>query len=356
MQMIRLPKSIPTRASFFLAVAGLVLVGLISEAAARDQIRVVGSSTVYPFTTIVAERFGQTSGFKTPVVESTGTGGGMKLFCAGIGTQFPDLSNASRPIKESEVATCRANGVDFIEITVGNDGLAFANARTSAVFDLTRAHIAVALAAQLPGGGVVAEADGAMQDNQLTTWDQVDAFVAARGGQRMGLPPQRISVMVPPPTSGTRDALGALLIEAGLEDLGIGDGIEVSDDLREDGVAIEVGENDSLIIERLVDNPDMFGVFGYSFLDQNRDKVRAAKLNGIDLNFESIASYEYPAARPLFFYIKKQHMDVIPGMREFIAEFVSDRAMGLDGYLFPAGLVPLTEADTQAQIAKLSDL
>ncbi|MCG8620532.1 MAG: substrate-binding domain-containing protein [Proteobacteria bacterium] len=351
MHLIHTPKHTLTRLALALAIAGVALTGLVGEAAARDQIRIVGSSTVYPFTTIVAERFGQTSGFKTPVVESTGTGGGMKLFCAGIGTQYPDLSNASRPIKPSEIATCRANGVDFIEIIVGNDGLAFANARTSPAFTLTRAHIAVALAAELPGGGVVAEADGAMRDNMLMTWEEVDAFVAARGGQRMGLPAQRISVMVPPPTSGTRDALGALLIEAGLGDLGIAE----SDDLREDGVAIEVGENDSLIIERLVDNRDMFGVFGYSFLDQNRDKVRAASLNGVDLNFESIASYEYPAARPLFFYIKKQHVDVIPGLREFIAEFVSDRAMGLDGYLFPAGLVPLTEADTQAQIAKLAD-
>ena len=329
----------------------VVAAGLAGEAQARDQIRIVGSSTVYPFATIAAERFGQASGFKTPVVESTGTGGGMKLFCAGIGTQHPDIVNASRPIKEAEAASCRENGVDFIEITVGNDGLAFANARTSQLFKITRAHIAVALAARLPGGGAADRASEAMQDNQLQTWQEVDQFVVARGGQMVGLSAQPISVMVPPPTSGTRDALAALLIEAGLEDLGIA----VSDDLREDGVAIEVGENDSLIIERLVSNPDMFGVFGYSFLDQNRDKVQAAEVNGVKLNFENIASYEYPAARPLFVYIKQQHADVIPGLRAFIAEFVSFRAMGVDGYLFPAGLVPLTDEATQEQIAKLAD-
>ena len=352
---MRIPNCIiarPRQLAFWLAIVGSVAVVMAGEALARDQVRIVGSSTVYPFATIVAERFGQSSGFKTPVVESTGTGGGMKLFCAGIGVHHPDITTASRPITAAEVDRCAGNGVEFVEITVGNDGLAFANSRTSHRFSLTRAHIAVALAAQLPGGGVADMQDAPMKNNALQTWDEVDAFVVARGGSSANLPDQRLSIMVPPPTSGTRDALGVLLIEAGLEDLGL-DG---SDDLREDGVAIEVGENDSLIIERLVDNPAMFGVFGYSFLDQNRDRVQAAVLNGVEINFENIAAYDYPAARPLFFYIKKLHVEVIPGMREFITEFVSDRAMGVDGYLFPAGLVPLTTSDTQAQVEKVSDL
>jgi phosphate transport system substrate-binding protein len=172
------------------------------------------------------------------------------------------------------------------------------------------------------------------------------------GGEEANLPAKPISIMVPPPTSGTRDALGVLFVEPGLDALGL----KASDQLREDGRAIEMGENDSLIIEKLVADPDMFGVFGFSFLEQNRDKVQASVVNGVELSFENISTYDYPGARPLFFYIKKAHIGVIPGMKEFVTEFVSEKAMGLDGYLFPAGLVPLTDEETEAQIAKISDL
>lgn len=303
-----------------------------TPALARDQIQIVGSSTVYPFATIVAEKFGQ-AGNKTPVIESTGTGGGMKLFCAGIGTQHPDITNASRAIKDKEKALCAKNGITPVEFAVGNDGVAFAQNNTSAPMHIGIEHIAAALAAELNG-----------QPNPNNTWADVDAWVAEQTNtQKIGLPNRPISVMVPPPTSGTRDAMGALFMKAGWKKLGLdGKGYK---SLREDGRAIEMGENDNLIVEKLVADQEMFGIFGYSFFDANRDKVQASELNGVELTFENISSYEYPGARPLYFYVKKEHVGVIPGLKEFINEFVSDKALSADGYLFPAGLVPLSDED-----------
>jgi phosphate transport system substrate-binding protein len=333
--------------------AATMAITMASVAHARDQISIVGSSTVYPFVTIVAEKFGQSSGFKTPVIESTGTGGGMKLFCAGIGLEHPDVTNASRAIKSSEVELCGSNGVEFQEFIVGNDGLAFANSNRATQFNLSIAHIAAALAAELPGGGVSGGSD--MSVNQLETWDQVDSFVSGRLGVDIaGLPNQRIEVFVPPPTSGTRDAMGELFMKAGFKKLSIeGDGYKK---LREDGKSIELGENDSLMVEKLVADPDTVGIFGYSFFDQNRDKVQASVIDGVELNFDNIASYEYPGARPLFFYVKKQHVGVIPGLGEFLGEFISEKAMGIDGYLFPAGLVPLSDDDFAEQVQALNSL
>ena len=342
------------RMTKILTVAAMA-VAITSAAQARDQISIVGSSTVYPFATIAAEKFGQSSGFKTPVIESTGSGGGMKLFCAGIGLEHPDITNASRAMKSSEAELCASNGVEFQEFIVGNDGLAFANANTAPLFNVSIAHIAAALAAELPGGGMASDANGAVSENQLQTWDQVDAYVAARTGMAAtGLPNQPISVMIPPPTSGTRDAMGALFMKAGFKKLGIdGKGYKK---LREDGKSIEMGENDALLVEKLAADPQMMGVFGFSFFDQNRDKVQASIIDGVELNFDNIASYDYPGARPLYFYVKKMHLDVVPGFREFLAEFVSEKAMGIDGYLFPAGLVPLSDEDFEAQIEALDNL
>ena len=305
-----------------------------SNAQAREQIQIVGSSTVYPFATIVAEKFGQGTNNKTPVIGSTGTGGGMKLFCAGIGVNHPDITNASRAIKSKEKAMCEKNGITAVEFAVGNDGVAFAQNNSSTPMHIGIEHIAAALAAELKEG----------EANPLKTWADVDVWVAKQTKTpQIGLPNRPISVMVPPPTSGTRDAMGSLFMKAGWKKLGLeGKGYK---SLREDGAAIEMGENDNLIIEKLVADGDMFGVFGYSFFDQNRDKVQASKLNGVELTFENIASYAYPGARPLFFYVKKEHVGVIPGIKAFINEFVSDKALSSDGYLFPAGLVPLSEAD-----------
>ena len=305
-----------------------------SNAQAREQIQIVGSSTVYPFATIVAEKFGQGTDNKTPVIESTGTGGGMKLFCAGIGVNHPDITNASRAIKSKEKAMCEKNGITAVEFAVGNDGVAFAQNNSSTPMHIGIEHIAAALAAELKEG----------EANPLKTWADVDVWVAKQTKTpQIGLPNRPISVMVPPPTSGTRDAMGSLFMKAGWKKLGLeGKGYK---SLREDGAAIEMGENDNLIIEKLVADGDMFGIFGYSFFDQNRDKVQASKLNDVELTFENIASYAYPGARPLFFYVKKEHVGVIPGIKAFINEFVSDKALSSDGYLFPAGLVPLSEAD-----------
>ncbi len=320
----------------------------------RDQISIVGSSTVYPFSTIVAEKFGQNSGFKTPVIESTGSGGGIKLFCAGIGLGNPDITNASRAIKSSEIETCAANGVTFQEFIVGNDGLALANSNKAEKFSLSIAHIAAALAAELPDLD-----SGVMGINKLQTWADVDDFVAQQtGSNKIGLPAQRVTILIPPPTSGTRDAMGALFMKAGWKKLGLyqGDSKNGYKNIREDGLAVEMGENDNLIVEKLNADPELLGVFGFSFLDQNRDKIQSSTIDGVELTIDTIASYDYPGARPLFFYVKKQHLDVIPGMRQFLEAFISERAMGIDGYLFPAGLVPLSDDDFATQMAKLNNL
>jgi len=311
-----------------------------TSAMARDQITIVGSSTVYPFATIVAEKFGQKDN-KTPVIESTGTGGGLKLFCAGIGTDKPDVTNASRAIKSSERELCAKNGVTPVEFIVGNDGLAFANSLATDKMNLGIEHIAAALAADFA--------------DDLKTWADVDAFVAEKTNTaKLGLPNRPISVMIPPPTSGTRDAMGALFMKNGYKKLGIeGKGYKK---VREDGAAIEMGENDNLIVEKLVSDPNMFGIFGYSFFDTNRDKVQAADVNGVELNFDNIASYEYPGARPLYFYVKNEHVGVIPGLEAFVQAFISEEAMGVDGYLFSAGLVPLSEKDFATQTAQRDKL
>jgi len=335
-----------------LVVAAAMAMTVVGAAHARDQISIVGSSTVYPFATIVAEKFGQSSGFKTPVIESTGTGGGMKLFCKGIGVEHPDITNASRAMKSSEADLCKKAGVEFQEFVVGNDGVAFSNSNKGQHFKISIAHIAAALAKDI----VV---DGKVVANNLMTWDKVDAYVAQQTNvSKIGLPAIPVKVMVPPPTSGTRDAMGSLFMKAGWKKLGLatGDAKNAYKKLREDGAAIEVGENDNLIIEKLAADSEMFGVFGYSFFDQNRDKVQASLLDGVELNFDNIASYKYPGARPLFFYVKKSHVGVIPGLKEFVTEFVSEKAMSVDGYLFPAGLVPLSDEDYAKTKAGLGNL
>ena len=302
----------------------------------RDQIRIVGSSTVYPFSTKVAEQFGKTTGFKTPVVESTGTGGGFKLFCAGVGVDHPDVTNASRAIKESEFETCRANGIeDAAEFPIGYDGIVIASARGGRAFGLTRKHLFLALAREVPQGEA-----GKLVANPYTTWREVDP----------ALPAIEIEVLGPPPTSGTRDAFAELALEGGCRSFDWIAALEDSDEdrykaichsIREDGAYVEAGENDNLIVQKLVANPSALGVFGFSFLDQNRDKLQGAPIDGVEPTFETIADASYPVSRPIFFYVKRAHVGVIPGLPEFVAEFVSERAMGEDGYLAELGLIPL---------------
>ncbi len=326
------------------AVAGLAITAGAAEA--RDQIHIVGSSTVFPFTTAVAESFGKAGKFKTPVVESTGTGGGMKLFCAGVGEDTPDITGASRKIKDTEIATCTQNGVTSItEILIGYDGIALANAKAGPVVDLTRAQIFQALAKQVP-------VDGKLVDNPYKTWNEIDP----------SLPNEKIEVLGPPPTSGTRDAFVELVMDKGCDTFPELKALEgdakkaACQSIREDGGYVEAGENDNLIVQKLEANPAAFGIFGYSYLEQNADKLQGAKVEGVAPTFDTVSDKSYPIARDLFVYVKNAHVGVIPGIREFIAEYVSTRAMGEEGYLADKGLITLEPGKQQEVASKAMSL
>lgn len=315
------------------AFALLACTALASQASARDQIRIVGSSTVFPFSTAVAEQFAKTTNFKAPVVESTGTGGGMKLFCAGVGTGHPDMTNASRRMKSSEFEQCQKNGVEKItEVKIGFDGIVFANDKSGPKVDLTKRDIWLALAKEIP-------IDGKLQANPYTMWNQI----------RSDLPANKIEVLGPPPTSGTRDAFVEIVMEEGCEEVAgtkeLGLKGKKCHIIREDGVFVEAGENDNLIVQKLAANPNAFGIFGFSFLDQNADKVKGATIGGVEPTFENIADGKYGVSRSLFFYVKNAHTGVIPGMKEFVAEFTSPAAWGPNGYLSDKGLIPLPDAE-----------
>jgi phosphate transport system substrate-binding protein len=327
-------KLLTTASAFALAIAGM-LAATAAEAQSRDQIRIVGSSTVYPFTTAAAEQFGKGGQFKTPVVESTGTGGGFKLFCAGVGAGHPDASNASRAIKKSEFQDCQKNGVtDIVELKVGFDGIVLANSKKGPDLTLTRQQLFLALAKEVPGK------DGKLAANPYKMWNDIDP----------SLPAEKIEVLGPPPTSGTRDAFLELVMEKGAEKVEQVAALKKSDakafdkvwkTLREDGAYIDAGENDNLIVQKLEANPKAVGIFGYSFLEENSSQIKGATVEGTSPTFEAIADGSYKVSRPLFVYFKKQHVGVIPGLKEFIAEYASDKAMGEEGYLTEKGLVPL---------------
>jgi phosphate transport system substrate-binding protein len=322
--------------AFALVAAGMLIAG---NAEARDQIRIVGSSTVYPFTTTVAEQFGKSAGVKTPVVESTGTGGGMKLFCAGVGVGHPDATNASRAMKKSEFEDCQKNGVkDVVEIKVGFDGLTLAQSKQGPAMKLTLGQLFQALAKEVPG------ADGKLVANPNKNWSDIDK----------SLPNVKIEVLGPPPTSGTRDSLHELFMEKGAEQVPALAALKKSDakafdkvwkTLREDGAYVEAGENDNVIVQKLEANKNAFGVFGYSFLDENAAKLRGVTLDGAEPNYDNIAGGKYKGSRPLFVYIKKQHVGVVPGLDKFALEYVSTKALGEDGYLAKKGLVTLPKKE-----------
>ena len=309
--------------------------------AARDSITIVGSSTVYPFTTTVAEQFGRQGQFKTPKVESTGTGGGIKLFCNGVGPQFPDIANASRRIRPAELQTCAQNGVkDVVEIKVGYDGIVIAENKSGASLNLTRKDVYLALAKNIPDPAN----PGQMIANPYTTWKDVNPK----------LPATKIEVLGPPPTSGTRDSFVEMYMEAGCRTYKWLDEARTLDEpsfkrkcdtIREDGHYIEAGENDNLIVQKLSTNPTAVGIFGYSFLAENKDKLQGAVVDGVSPTFDTIASGKYPASRPLFIYVKKQHVSLIRGIPEFIAEYTSEKALGEDGYLADKGLIPPDKAE-----------
>lgn len=328
------------------AVMGLVASSLAHGQTSRDYIYVVGSSTVYPFATVVAEQFGRSTDFPTPKIESTGSGGGLKLFCAGIGTQHPDVTNSSRRIKPSEVETCAANNVkDIVEVKIGFDGIVLANGIDAPEYDLSLRDVYLALAAEVPNP----DGSETLVENPYQTWKQVNA----------ALPDAKIEVLGPPPTSGTRDAFVEVAMEGGCKHFGFIKAMKSADKneykrvchtIREDGAYVEAGENDNLIVQKLVANPNALGIFGFSFLDQNIDQVKGALIDAVDPSFEAIAAGEYPISRPLYFYVKKAHVNVIPGMTEYLAEFTSDRAWGEEGYLSDKGLIPLPD-DERHQVA-----
>ena len=305
----------------------ITVVGIMitSYAVARDQIKIVGSSTVYPYSTVVAERFGKQGKFKTPVVESTGTGGGFKSFCSGVGVQHPDMTGASRAIKKDEAELCIKNGVtEIIELPIGNDGLTFAHSVKGKDSNFTTAQLWKAIAHDV----VV---DGKLVKNPYKNWNEIDK----------SLPAAKIEILVAPPTSGTRDAWDELVMGKGCDP----EFMKLTDKknctkYREDGAVIEAGENDTLIVQKLSSTPNAFGYFGYSYLVANKDKIKAAKINGIAPSVEGIQKYTYPVARPLFLYAKKAHANVIPGFKEFLAEYTGKTAVGATGYLFKVGLVP----------------
>jgi len=357
-----------------LAAAMTTSVFSAGTAYARDYVSIVGSSTVYPFATVVAEQFGRSTKFKTPKIESTGSGGGLKLFCAGFGLQHPDVTNASRRIKKSEQEKCAKNGInEIVEIKIGYDGIAIANSRKAPQFKLTRKEVFMALAKDVPDPKT-----GKLVPNPYKTWRDVNP----------SLPNTRIEVLGPPPTSGTRDAFAELAMGNGakkfadlkklrgmkadkaneikdmMKKLGIplsvydakqkkkgkapkGKDIfkAVAYAVREDGAYVEAGENDNLIVQKLEANPSALGVFGYSFLDQNSDKVQGALIEGVAPEFESISDGSYPVSRGLFFYVKKAHVGKVPGISGYLAEFTSSKAWGDEGYLTDKGLIPMPAAE-----------
>ncbi len=345
---------------------------LATPAFTRDTIHIVGSSTVYPFSTAVAENFGAQTSFPTPIVESTGSGGGMKLFCQGVGENTPDITNASRRMKANEWKLCHQNGVtEIVEVKIGFDGIVIANAMEAPEFNLTLKQVFLAFAAKVP----VADDNCVLKDNPYTRWSQIAP----------SLPDIKIEAYGPPPTSGTRDAFVEIAMEHGAKEIAClkalkaakpGDATyqkivpilpenmgksadgkalkgkkifkQIAHMLREDGAWIDAGENDNAIVQTLEKTPNAIGIFGFSFLDQNGDQIKGAIIDGNEPSFENIASGVYPVSRDLFFYVKKQHKDLVPGLAEYVAEFTSDDAWGEYGYLGDKGLIPLPEAEREA--------
>jgi phosphate transport system substrate-binding protein len=327
-----------------LAATAVIALSISGTAQARTQMRAVGSSTVYPFAKIVAERIARANPrLGTPIIESTGTGAGMKLFCAGVGERFPDVENASRRMKASEAKQCAQNGVKQVtEIQVGIDGIAFATAKGTPLANLTTRDIYLALA-KTPFG----------KPNRAKTWKDVNAR----------LPAIPIRVYGPPPTSGTRDALGELIMTAGCDSNPGMAAVKKADEnkykaictgMREDGGYIEAGENDNLIVQKIEANSGTIGIFGYSYLEENLNRLKGVPINGVSPTYATISTFKYPGARPLYIYIKNAHAGAIPAVRAYAAEFTKESAFGPNGYLLKAGLIsaPNTVSARSQQAAR----
>ncbi|MBM3481679.1 MAG: PstS family phosphate ABC transporter substrate-binding protein [Alphaproteobacteria bacterium] len=326
------------------ALAIVAATALAGSAEARDEIRIVGSSTVFPFATAVAEEFGKGGSFKTPVVESTGTGGGLKLFCESVGVDSPDVANASRRIKKSEIEACAKGGIlEIHEVKVGFDGIVIAHAKDSKPAGFTLAAIWQALAKDVL-------VDGKIVPNPYKKWSEIDS----------SLPDTKIEVIGPPPTSGTRDAFNELAMEGGCKTFSEAEALKKEDEkkykalcqtVREDGAYIEAGENDNLIVQKIEANKDAYGVFGYSFLDQNRDKLVSTPIDGVEPTYDDISSGKYPISRTLYFYVKKPHVGVIPGLKEYVELWTQDSTFGPEGFLSDKGLIALPDEQRETQRA-----
>lgn len=327
-----------------LLLVGLVLTPHAVFGQSRDQVRVTGSSSVFPFAAAVAEEFGRTSRYKAPIVEGIGTGGGFRLFCAGLGSSTPDIVNASRQIKPSEIRECEHNNVGrVIEIKFGYDGIVLANSKTVSQLQLSISDIFLALATTVPERGYDG---GPLVPNPFQKWSDI----------RPTLPDRPIQILGPPPTSGTRDAFNETVLAVGcrafpaLLDLETNNPdrfFQVCQAIREDGVYIESGENDNLIVQKLITNRVAVGIFAFSFLDQNNDLLQPSLIAKtgmayIEPTFEAIASGDYPIFRSLYFYVKEAHLRSIPGIGGYLREFTSDTAWGDFGYLTDRGLIPLS--------------
>lgn len=308
-----------------------------SNSFARDYIHIVGSSTVYPFATVIAENFGTSGDFKTPIIESTGTGGGFKLFCSGVGKKFPDFADASRRIEESEIEQCKQNGIhNPIEIKIGYDGIVLANSIKAKPYNLTKEQIFLALAEKIPQ-------NGNLVNNPYKKWSDINP----------SLPNKEIAIYGPPTTSGTRDAFFELVMEEPC--MKINEFIKLYPDkkqrkkicsvIRTDGKFIEAGENDNLIVQKLKNNPNALGIFGFSFLKENGQSIQAAKIDAVTPSFDNIIGGHYSVSRPLFIYFKKEHLKLTIGTREFINEIVSVDTIGPQGYLIDKGLIPMKEKE-----------
>lgn len=314
-------------------VATAAIAAVITVSSARDQIKVVGSSTVYPFSSYVAEELGATTSFPTPVVESTGSGGGFKLFCAGAGMDTPDITNASRPMKEKEWKLCQENGVkDIVGAMIGYDGIAFAQSKENGDLSLSRDQIMLAVAAKVP-------VNGQLVDNPYKKWSDIDA----------SLPNREIVIYGPPTSSGTRDAFEELVMEHASTKSIEGYGKKKFTEIRQDGVYVPSGENDNLIVQKLEKNKNAIGIFGYSFLAENADKVAAAKIDGKLPTPETIADASYPVSRSLFFYVKKSHMNEVKAIKAYIDMFMSDAMISEKGVLKTIGLIPMA-SDLRKQV------
>ncbi len=329
--------------SGLIAIAIITLLALVfisfSDSQGQRQIRVVGSSTVYPFTAAVAERLGQSGVFKTPIVEATGTGGGIKLFCSGVGPNTPDMVNASRKIKSSELEQCKKNGVTSItEIPIGFDGIVLANSVDAPHFSLTKAQVFLALAKEIP-------VNGKLEPNRFVNWRQIDS----------ALPDEKIEIYGPPPTSGTRDAFVELLMEKACESFSEFEAAYPEERerkkrchlIREDGIYIDAGENDNIIVQKLKSNPMALGIFGFGFLEENASAVQGSHINGVQPTFDNILDQKYTVSRSLYIYVKNGHADLIPGIREFVREYTSEAAFGPEGYLALQGLIPMREEERE---------